>query len=196
MFNVVLLNRRVALFGGQTKQQTHMYKECQAIVQLPSGRRRPPPHINKQMHSGRGAAAHDRLHQWDVRPHWRHEAGGSSCFHPNLVPHDYSQFHSRWFSTETDGGSQMPKYRWERSEVGGRKLKGEGWEASPLTPLHHRWLGYAPPWVWAAAGWWGMKGAAVDAAVGAEVHLRVDPPLAQWLPPTLHTPQNKSPNIP
>lgn len=54
------------------------------------------------------------------------------------------------------------------------RFKGEGWEASPLTPLHHRCLGYAPPWVWAAAGWWGMKGAAVDEAVGPAVRVHVD----------------------
>lgn len=93
------------------------------------GRR--PSHVNKQMHCGWSDAAHDGLHQRGVRPRWRHEAGGSSCFHPNLVPHDYSQFHSRWFFTETDGGSQMPKYRWERSEVGGESWGGGGVRGQP-----------------------------------------------------------------
>lgn len=97
----------------------------------------------------------------------------SSCFHPNLVPDDYSQFHSRWFFTETDGSSQMPKYRWERSEVG-EKVKGGqrgGGARGLVTPLHHPCLGYAPLRMWPAAGWWGMKGAAVGAGLGAPVCL-------------------------
>lgn len=62
---------------------------------------------------------------WLFIPWWTLSAGAmspltvkgwsSSCSHPNLVPHDYSQFHSWWFFTETDGSSQMPKYRGERS---------------------------------------------------------------------------------
>lgn len=187
MFSVVVLHRQLASFSCQIN--THISQRRPSSRHAGDGGRR-PSHVNKQMHCGWSVAAHDGLHQRDVRPRWRREAGGSSCFHPNLVPHDYSQFHSRWFFTETDGGSQMPKYRWERSEVGGESWEGEGWEASPLTPLHHRGLGDAPPWVWAAAGWWGMKGAAVDVAVGAAVRLCVDPAVARRLPWSLYTPKD------
>lgn len=39
-------------------------------------------------------------YQQDPWAHWQRRS--SSCSHPNLVPHDYSQFHSQWFFFHSD----------------------------------------------------------------------------------------------
>lgn len=117
---------RLILVASATEKNSilnyiHFIKRTPAAV-TPKTKKQHSWHVNKQCIVG------DCSTLW-----WTSSAGSmipltvrgwsSSCFHPNLVPHDYSQFHSRWFFTETDGSSQMPKYRWERSEVG-EKVKG------------------------------------------------------------------------
>lgn len=53
------------------------------------------------------------------------QSRSSSCSHPQPPFHMIIlNFTVDGFFTETDGSSQMPKYRWERSEVGD-KVRGD-----------------------------------------------------------------------
>lgn len=87
------------------------------------------------------------LYQQEPWVHWQWRGWSSSCSHPNLVPHDYSQFHSWWFLLRQTAAAKCQSTE-ENALRWARKLRERqiGWSLNFITSVWDRsnlgmWLG-------------------------------------------------------
>lgn len=125
---------------------------------------------------------------WLFNPWWTLSAGAtspstvkgwsSSCSHPNLVPHDYSQFHSRRFLLRQTAAAKCQSTE-ESAQRWGRKLE-RGRRDRLVSQLHHQCLGVEVICecdLLPGARWRGMRGDAWSVGLTVQAWLYVDRPV-------------------